>query len=426
VTIKIGRAGRDTALPLRSPRHWSMAGDIVTLDGTLDATSYAGLVILRSQVNGLADNPDEAAVAVNWAGDASVDGYYEVVDAEVPMPPRGLAALSLNYRLRLRRVAVYPEINSLIVGDSVRTNSHGIVKANTVPWWATPADAAMDYVPGTTVTTRATETGTVKVAYTTNGTVLYDRTCRWQCLASDYYDGAARIEITDGFSWYALVGRRLPNTSATAGWRVNNGLVRVVYGGGNGLLSVQHYVSGAWLTAKVYKLTRGISPSTPTALGPFTTISVVRNAPECVILRLGVEQDSSTYPAAVNVDICLRRGAMWADIIVTRSADQVSTAELASTDFPLGIERNTAEAGTTHTSGVHATAASGGGKYVLTSCTATNVDTTQGAIRQGTGVNLFQVQVSLEPTGASGPDTFTNQVYAFMANQDETVGFARR
>lgn len=426
MTIQIGRAGRDPALTLRSPRRWSLNGDEVTLDGTLDASSYAGLVILRSQVNGLAENPDEQAVAVNWAGDASVDGFYEVLDAAVPMPPRGLAALAVDYRLRLRRVAVYPEINSLIVGDSVRTNSHGIVKANTVPWWATPADAAMDYVPGTSVATRAAETGSLKVAYTTDGTVLYDRTCRWQCLASDYYDGAARIEITDGSSWYALVGRRLPNTSATAGWRVNNGLVRVVYGGGNGLLSVQHYVGGVWLTAKTYRLTRGISPSTPTALGPFTTISVIRNAPECVILRLGIEQNSTTYPAAVNVDICLRRGAIWADVIVTRAADQVASAELASTDFPLGIERSTAEAGTTHISGVHATAASGGGKYTLCSTTATNVDTTQGAIRQGTGVNQFQVQIGFETTGATGPDTFTKQTYAFMANQDETVGFARR
>lgn len=428
MTIAIGRAGRDTGLTLNSPTYWSVSGNEVDLVGALTADSLAKLFVLRYQVAGLADNRDEPAVAVNWTGDSTVDGFYEVIDASVPMPPRGLAALKLDYRLRLRNLGASPQIESRLLG-ALRTNSHTIAKGVTVPWWATPADATMDYVAGATTATRTGDGATVKVAYTTDGTLLYDATPTWQCVASDCYDGAAKVEVTDGSSWYTLVGRNIPGSTLLL-WRISNGLVRVTYGGGNGLLSVQHYsaAASAWLTAKTYKLTRG---STPTTLGAFRAITILRNSPEEVVVRLSVEQDSTSYPAQINVDLRLRRGALWVEGTVTRSARQLSAAESASTDFNLGIFRNTTEAGTAHTSGVHATAAdagTGGGKYVLTSPTATNVDTTNGGISQGYGPspNLFQFMVGYEPPSAAGPDTFTNQVYAYFAATTESQRLVRR
>lgn len=428
MSIKIGRAGRDTGLELNSPAFWSVNGDDVDAAGALTASTYAKLVVLRDQVNGLADNRDEPVVAVNWAGDPSIDGFYEVLDAQVPMPARGLAALKLDYRVKLRKVGVYPQIESRLLG-ALRTNSHSIASGSTVPWWATPTDASMDYVAGATTATRTGDGTTVRVAYTTDGTLLYDATPTWQCDATDYYDGAAKVEVTDGSSWYTWVGRNISGTTLLA-WRITNGLVRVTYGGGNGLLSVQHYsaAASAWLTAKTYKLTRG---STPTTLGAFRAITILRNAPEEVVVRLSVEQDSTTYPAQINVDLRLRRGALWVEGTVTRSARQLSSAESASTDFNLGIFRNTTEAGTSHTSGVHATSAdagTGGGKYVLTSPTATNVNTTNGGISQGYGPspNLFQFMIGYEPPSAAGPDTITNQVYAYFAATTETQRLVRR
>lgn len=427
MTIAIGRAGRDSGLTLNSPSYWNVNGDQVEAAGALTASTYAKLILLRAQVNGLADNRDEPVVPVNWTGDASVDGFYEVLDASVPMPARGIAALKLDWRVRLRKVGVYPDLNSVLVGNAVRTNSHTIGKGSTVPWWGTPADATMDYVPGASTATRVADSGSVKVAYTTNGTVLYNTNRRWACAASDYYDGACKVELYDGIGFYTLAGLWLPNTPVTDGWRINNGLVRVSYGAGNGLIKVEHYISGSWSVSKTYKLTRGTPLASTTALGPFTTITVVRNSPECVVLRLGIEQDSTTYPAQVALDLVLRRGALWVEGTLTRAADQTSSAELASTSFPLGIQRNTAEAGATHTSGVHANAADAqGGKYILTSPTATTVETTTGSIIQGTGVNLFQFMIGYEPGSATGPNTFTNQVYSYFAAVEETVGVARR
>mgnify|MGYP000847546078 CR=1 FL=1 len=415
-----------------SLQKWASDGQTARISGTIRESTFGGFAAAVYQVKGLLRNPDERfGVPVIPSSDPSLTGFYRVTGGDIEVIPAGMRSFWANYTLELGAVPgrASPQIESRLLG-ALRTNSHSIVVGSTVPWWATPTDATMDYVPGATVQTRTGDGGSVKVQYTTDGTLFLDSTRTMQCAAADYYDMSARIESSDGTSWRVLKGREAGSVvPAVAGWRLTNDLVRVMYGGGDGLLSVTHYspAASAWQNEKVYKLTRGAT--TPTALGPFRTISILRNSPECVILRLGVEQDSTTYPAQINVDLCLRRGAMWVDVTVVRAPGQVSSAESASLDFPLGVVRNTTEAGTSHTSGVHATSAdagAGGGKYVLTSPTATNVDTTNGGIRQGTGVNTFQFMAGYEPASASGADTFTNQVYAYFAAVDEVMRPTRR
>lgn len=419
MSIYLGRAGRDTGLPLNSPAYWNVNGDQVEAGGALTATTATLLKILRAQVNGLADNPDEPVIAVNWAGDSTVDGYYEVLDASVPMPPRGLAALKLDYRVRLRRIAVYPDINSLMVGNAVRTNAHSIVKANTTPWWAVPDDATMDYIPDASSATRVTDSGTVKVWYNTSGSVLFNRTNRWTCNASDFYDGACRVELYDGTTFYTLVGQRLPNTNPLVGWRITNGLCRVSYGGGDGLLKVEHYVSGVWSVSKTYKLT---VTTTPTTMGTFRTVTVKRNSPEVVTVRLGLDQENGATPAAVTVDLTLRRGALWVEGVMSRTAEAV-----VYLSNQMGIYRNSAEAATAHTAGLHATSADAqGGKYILNTSLAKTNDLTQGGFYVSSAVNDFDFQIGYEPGTPATIDDFTRQTYSYFAPLDETVIVARR
>lgn len=419
MSIKIGRAGRDTGIELNSPAYWSMNGDDVEAAGAITASTYAKLLVLRAQVNGLADNRDEPVVAVNWTGDPSIDGFYEVLDASVPMPPRGLAALKLDYRVRLRRVGVYPDINSVMVGNAVRTNAHSIVKGSTVPWWAVPDDATMDYIPSASTATRVTDSGSVLVRYRTDGTILYNRTNRWACAASDYYDGACRVEVTDGTNWFAIIGQRLPNVSPTIGWRITNGLTRVSYGGGDGLLTVEHYISGAWSVSKTYKLT---VTTTPTTIGAFRTITVTRNSPEVVTVQVGLDQENGAVPAAVTIDLTLRRGALWVEGVMSRTAE--AGAYLAN---QMGLYRNSAEAATAITSGIRATSADGvGGKYWMATSLAKTNDLTQGGFYVSSAVNDFDFAIGYEPPSANGPDSITNQVYAYFGPLDETVGVARR
>lgn len=421
MTIQIGRAGRDSALTLHSPSHWSVDGDNVELDGTLTADTAHKLAFLRAQVNGLVGNRDEPVVAVNWAGDVTVDGFYEVLAGGVPMPARGIAARRLNYRLRLRRVSMFPDISSVMVGNAVRTNAHSIAKGTTVPWWAVPDDATMDYIPSASSADRVTDSGTVKVWYRTDGTVLYNRTNRWACAASDYYDGACRFEVTpDGSTWVAVVGRRLPGTPAAGGWRITNGLVRVSFGSGAGLLKVEHYLSaaGGWVVSKTYKLTVG---STPTTIGEFRTITLRRNSPEVVTISLGLDQSTGT-PAAVTVDLTLRRGALWVEGVMSRTAEVVSYLGNS-----MGVYRNTVEAADTFTGGIRADIpdAQSGYYWIATSLTPTN-DVTNGGLYVGSAIDEFDFAIGYGPPSASGPDTVTNQVLSYFAPLDESVGVAAR
>lgn len=429
MSIKIGRAGRDTGLELNSPTFWSVSGDDVEAAGSLTASTYAKLVVLRAQVNGLADNRDEPVVAVNWAGDPSVDGFYEVLDAQVPMPARGLAALKLDYRVKLRKVGVYPQIESRLLG-ALRTNSHSIVVGSTVPWWATPTDATMDHVSGTSTATRTGDGGSVKVAYTTDGTLLLDTTATWMCRASDFYDLAARIEVSpdSGTTWCAVTGRQfdaIEPASATA-WRITNGLVRVTYGGAGGLFTVQHYTGGSWITAKTYRIFDTTGAAVTAAIsGTPQTVTALRNSPECVSIRIGWEYDAG-YPAPIYLDLTLRRGALWVDGALVITEEFVDLLDDIGPRY-LGIGRNTAEAAATHTSGLHANAAdAAGGKYVMSTPVAKGNDTTQGAFWPTTNAPVFPFMIGYEPPSAAGPDTFTNQVYAYFAATTESQRLVRR
>lgn len=417
-------------------QQWEGGGDTARLTGTFKGTTATHAGVVAYQVKGILENPDEQAVPFIASSAPLLTGFYRVTGGSIEQTPEMYRSFWFNYTLELERVpgVASPVIESRLVG-ALRSNAHSITTASMVQWWATPTDAVMDRVASVSTASRTGEGSSVRLNYVSGSLVMVDATPTWQCAAGDYYDMAARVEVTyDGNTWLRLPGRQIGIAVAASntGWRINNGFVRVTYGGGNGLLSVQHYsaAAGAWLTAKIYALTIGVSPSTPVAMGAIQTITILRNAPEEVTVRLGLDQ-STANPVQVYCDLRLRRGALWVEGVVSRAATAVSATESASTEVSFGIQRNTAEAGSTHTSGVHATAAdagTGGGKYILTSPTATNVDTTQGGITQGTGPapDKFQFMVGYEPPSAGVPDTFTNQVYAYFAAVNESVRFGRR
>lgn len=412
----LGRVGLDVvANSVDAPATWDVSGDDIRFTGVLRASSVTDANYLRVQLNGLVDNVDEPFVPFTWSEDTSWDGFVRVTGVKVGTVPLSLTAGWFPFEVsmtRLKHAAHAPQVESRLAG-ALRGTTTGIVKASTVPWWATPTAATMDFVPDTSSATRTTETGTVKVQYTADGSVLYDAAPAWHCAPGDWYDGSCRIEYPSGGSDYrALTGRQIVNLPTL--FRLNNGLVRVTYGGGDGLISVQHYVGGSWITAKVYKLTVGSSPST---IGQLCTVTIMRNSPECAAVRLGFEY-ATAYPVQVNIDLSLRRGALWVDGLMTPGLDAYC-----------GIYRNTAEAASGHTGGVHATAAdAAGGKFLLNSVASTGTrvnDLTQGGFYVGAN-DPMPFQVGYEPSGASGPDTFTNQTYSWFAATTERVTLNQR
>lgn len=387
-----------------------------TITGRFARSGVNAFAVGVQQLLGLLNLTDEDAVPVIPSQDTTRTGFFRITGGSIDMDPAALNRQSVPIRLELASLPdrYSPLIESRVYG-TLRSNAHSVAIGTTVPWWATPADATQDYVAGTTAT-RAGETGTVKVAYNTSGATYYDDRFLWQCLASDWMDGAAIVEVTDGSSWYRLPGNRTA-TLVALGWRVNNGQMRFSAGSA-GSLSVEHYFSGAWTTAKSYKITYG---SAGTAIGDWKSFSILRNDPACVTVLLTAEL-SSTYPAQVNVYLTVRRGAYWIDGLAVKSSRLTAT-----TGTGLGVFCSTVEAAATHTSGIHANIADAAGtKYILTTSLAKTNDLTNGGLYVAYTSQTLPFMIGREPGSASGPDTYTNQVWSWFAPTDETVRFVRR
>lgn len=406
-------------LGAHSPQTWTDDGQRIRIAGTIRESTQAKALVAAARLKGLLNNPDEDAVVVTPSSDSSLSGFYRVVGGAIDPGPALYRSYWAPYTLELERVPSYstPQLESRILG-AVRANSHSIVIGGTAPWWAVPSGAQMAHVTGSsTAGTRAGESATMTVYYTTSGTVLVDTTRRWTIPATNYYDGAARLEITgdSGTTWVNLPGRTGGQFTAasTTGWRLNNGLMRVIYGGGDGLLSVQWYKGSAWSTAKIFKLT---TTSTPTTLGAVNTISILRNCPEEVLVRLGLSLSSSA-PSQINVDLGLRRGSRYVTLYV-------STAESATTTF--GLYRNSAEAATALTGGVRATSNDADSiRYVLGVTGSKTNDLTQGGF-YAAAANAVGFMIGADVSSGSAPNDYTTLLASYFAATREQVRFVQR
>lgn len=433
-TWTLGRVGLDVvANSVDAPATWEVSGDDVRFTGVLRASSVADAKFLRLQLNGLINNPDEPWVPFTWSEDPTAwDMFVTVNSAKVSTVPMSLTAGWFPFEVSMTRLADAahaPQVESRLCGG-LRANAHGIVLGTTVPWWATPDDATMDFLglgaggAGITVATRTADTGSMSVQYASGGIFLDDAFTSY-CSPADWYDGAAKIELTgdNGSTWRAVTGTQIPNLATS--WRINNGLVRVTYGGAAGLFTVQHYVGGSWITAKTYRIhtTAGATVGTAITRTP-TTVTILRNSPECVSIRVGMEY-STSYRSPIYLDLRLRRGALWVDGAVVVAQGFVDL--LVSLATYIGVGRNTAEAATGHTSGLHATAAdAAGGKYTISTSVAKGDDTTQGGFWATTQATVFPFMIGYEPPAAAGPDTFTNQTYSWFANVNERQYLVQR
>lgn len=428
-TFTLGRLGLDVEMNTADgPDRWEISGDRIRFRADIRAVNLTDAKFARLQAIGLVDNPDEPFVPFTWTEDSlEWDGAYRVLKADVSTVPSSLNANWFPADFEIERLADNsnaPLIESRLLG-TCRTNSHAITNGVAVAWWATPGSAYQDRVAGTTTQNRTGAEGTVRVQYTNcTSTNLTDHSPSFFCAPGDWYDASARIQLSGDFgtTWRSVVGRQIINLPTS--WRLDNSLVRVTAQGGDGLINVQHYATNGWADAKTYRLTiGGAGGSTVQTIGAFRALTVLKNSPEEVRIRLTVEH-SSSLKAAINVDLGLRRGGLWVDGVLSRSANALTAAELAAVGYELGVWRNTAEAGTSHTSGVHATSSDGFGKYVLTGARVSGKSTTTGGIYGFTGgsfANAFPFMIGYEPVNATTNDLFTNQVYGWFGDVHEVM-----
>lgn len=394
-------------------RVWDADGDQVNLAGFLHAPAVGDALALRQQILGYVDNADEPVIPLTWAADSTISGFYRVLKANVAMKGASLAHGLFQWQMQLERVVGYaaPVIESVMIGNW-RANAHGLGGA--ISFHAVPA-AVTDYTRSGILDdyVRVGANGDLRI----NKMSIYNTTLRFSLAPAHYYDGAATFELGSGSLFRTIVGRQCE--SLPTAWRLSNDLVRVTPSATAGRLDISHYDGAAWVT-KTYNFR--IQGSHHVNL--FTSVAVLRNAPEAVVIRLGCSTEGGLDIGPVTIDLELRRG----DRLV-RGFIQSDVARA----WRFG--RNTAEAstlltGTSHPSGgIRATSNDANGdRFALFTTLDFSADLTNGSIYADAAVTRMDFGIGLEVNGSAAvePDRVFDLSGNYFSAQAERQMVVRR
>jgi len=417
MTLSIGRCGLDVTCD--EVETLDMDGRSVRLSGILYASSLADVKVLRQQLLGHVDNPDEPVVPVAWSEDSSIDGFYKVRAASVGTTAVSYAANWFPFSVDLERIhgTTITCLAEAIQTVALRTNSYGITTAS---WVALPFTNYSGILPAwirnATTTSSALQTASSGEAtmYTADATSLYPgaSVMALNTPPSEWYTGACRVEV--GSSSRKAVGRDIINDLSN--WRISNGMVRVIGNGTTGSqLDIQWHNGSSWSSTKSFEITYGGAAYTGYGVAP-RSVNILRNSVERVTVRLSVN--------IITIDLSIRRGARCVEVNVSYN-NGIST-------LAHGVKRTSVEAATALTGGIRATSNDGdGNRYVITaggSGAITN-DLVNGRMYlSGTAATSWQFGISSEigGSGAASFSTAQSQVYQYMAVWNETLRVVSR
>lgn len=128
--------------------------------------------------------------------------------------------------------------------------------------------------------------------------------------AASFYDGAATLEAGDPLA--VVTGRQIGNTPED--WLLSNGRFELRPVAGTTMtFEMREYISAAWTDWQTVTVGATRDPAFNGKLHNPHTLTVLRNSPECVIVRLSAKQTytegTNSHESPVTVDISLRRGA---------------------------------------------------------------------------------------------------------------------
>lgn len=378
------------------------AGRTMTITGqesspAASALTAAQLIAKQADVLGLAD----ALVPVTFTDKSDQNGYYQVIDSKADQINWEGEIATFNWTIDLQRVGTDTEIDleSRLTGGT-RTNSFS---ATGVRWHA-PSLGAYGYWSGSgsspNVLARTGSDGALNV-YTALPTPCITR---WGIAVGSYLNGRVRFLDANGLERTGILFTTPTNT-----WTLSNGLVRVSPITSNGILSIDAWTGAAWQIKNWDVQTGGVS------LGAPTSISVLRNEPEIVVLRLLWSQS----PGRTTADLTLRRGSRFVEFYVN--------AEVSAT---LKIVRGTPEIGVSGGGGEYVIANVNDGaanKYIVGSALTSTADTTNGGISKASTVTFDAfVGVVAGGTGAVTGDQAADLYAAYLAAPAELVQGVRR
>lgn len=307
IRLRIGRIGRD--VPQDGLARWDSRGGRVSAEFVVPVGPMERAVAVRQQVLGLLDS-DENVVPIMWEADPSINGVYRVLDADIVPDRAAYLVGSLRASLTLERVQGFaaPLLESRLSGYP----RAGLESVFSRPWHGVPA-AVKGYE--TNVLTpaqhvRRAEGGDVAVLFM-GDFEYYDASPQYFLSSEDWYTGAATLTVNGA----EIVGTEPVN--APDGWVLSNGIIRLI-GQPGGWFRTERWNGSTWGDPGDWSFCRRVDYANIPALEPPHALTVLRNGPESVVIRLTTDAASnvSGYRFQVTVDIDLRRGALMADVIL--------------------------------------------------------------------------------------------------------------
>jgi hypothetical protein len=312
-TITVGRAGTLGEAVLSTA---DLKAGKASVKGTIVDLDYdkVELTHVAEQFAAYVDSPDEAFVPVLWSGGPSVwDGFYRVEDVQL----HGWRSDVWEIGLELERVQGFaaPLFEAIVLGGK----RAGVAAAVAAQAWQSLPATVMGYENGTitpTVETVASADGNLRL-FTDAVNKLFNARVEFYLPPASWYVGAATLTIGGKL----IVGRQCPNDPD--GWALSNGIVRLSGVTDSGAIKLEHWSGTAWVEDGSYWFGQYGGGAQPLLTAPPLAITVLRNGPECVTIRLAYDAASIVTNArfAVNVDVSLRRGANCAEVYLsTRGA----------------------------------------------------------------------------------------------------------
>lgn len=305
MTTTIGRAVFQNALS--AGPQWD--GDTLTLRINIHASTPEAARALLQQVQGLANNADEPVVPVISTDEPTLDGYYTVLGANVEPSRIYKFGTPIPCTIGLQRVA----------GSFALAQTEQITAAVTRTNFDSVAGSAITTAsPVGTGSTRTTTTGDILITTQTPTAAPFTRT--YYLSPSEFYIGACTVEFFSGGAWYVQAGRQAPAAASTP-WRISNGFVRFTPGT-NGVIEVWN--GSAWEASANLRWAPNGTIGSDFAV---TMPSIMRNAPECVVVRTAFQ----TAKVGRTVDFLIRRGAAHIEITDSAGSGVGFAASTAST-----------------------------------------------------------------------------------------------
>lgn len=310
MSLRIGRLGMDVVID-RIVR-WDSSGDRLSIEFNTPRRGIELAERLRGQIDGLVGSADESFVPIVSDDFPNSTGFYTILSATVE-PTRAQAFAGVySVRIEAQRVTGYgaPLIEVRSVGArrpsslavAPMTEGHNVPSAarslglwqpTSGSWVASNVDAVRETVDGSVL-----HFGGVPGPYTSQFFIS----------ATEFYEGAATILMgTERLA--PVIGRQVPSTGM---WRLSNGLLEIEPSDGDGFaLRMRMWWVDHWSPWVPFQMVgRGASGARVPHPAP-NSVTVLRNTPLEVAIRLGFTVIGDTFPATL--DITLRRGQRLAE-----------------------------------------------------------------------------------------------------------------